>query len=507
MATSRLALFRDVGQRRAGPKTLQSHATSMSKKTCLKEAGRRTDGSNTSSASVGSALRSKMFCQQALKRMRMFQGANQKRRRVVPAATSRTAKPQWRRVKCFHMKFGTAADTFSLPRRLVETMERSPASPPISKALDGLARLVVTSSFSGAGFAELGLESLLASKNRVLTCARKVEIQQHCREVLLSRDHSSCLFGDIMEMVPDFEMGTEAKPPTCSSSGVIMAYCHQHCQLCPVAPKKMFGQLQLEVAGPPCPPWSRFGCRRGESDRRHRAHDAWVALCRQEEPELILFENVVGFKLHLLNRNFADKYLVLPEILDPRLFGVPMSRPRIYCLLVHKRLDWKGAEASWLLDAVKAAGGDVQSSAVMTTYDNRIYAELPDDLSRRPLTSSECRRLRAYDNMSRMKEATVVDLSQSEKKPVGSLVDGALPVLRTSCHGLYMRHCGQFLSCFQLLRGMGYPVQQSDAAQMHVGHSPLPSLPKQKLFAMAGNGMFPACVALAVLTAMLHIEL
>ena len=241
MATSRLALFRDVGQRRAGPKTLQSHATSMSKKTCLKEAGRRTDGSNTSSASVGSALRSKMFCQQALKRMRMFQGANQKRRRVVPAATSRTAKPQWRRVKCFHMKFGTAADTFSLPRRLVETMERSPASPPISKALDGLARLVVTSSFSGAGFAELGLESLLASKNRVLTCARKVEIQQHCREVLLSRDHSSCLFGDIMEMVPDFEMGTEAKPPTCSSSGVIMAYCHQHCQLCPVAPKKMFG--------------------------------------------------------------------------------------------------------------------------------------------------------------------------------------------------------------------------------------------------------------------------
>lgn len=109
--------------------------------------------------------------------------------------------------------------------------------------------------------------------------------------------------------------------------------------------------------------------------------------------------------------------------------------------------------------------------------------------------------------MSRMKEATVVDLSQSEKKPVGSLVDGALPVLRTSCHGLYMRHCGQFLSCFQLLRGMGYPVQQSDAAQMHVGHSPLPSLPKQKLFAMAGNGMFPACVALAVLTAMLHIEL
>ncbi|CAE7219727.1 unnamed protein product [Symbiodinium sp. CCMP2592] len=451
-------------------------------------------------------MRLKVFSELRLNRLQMFQDSKRKRSRGAPAVVIRKNKPKWRRVKCFQLKFGTAADTFRLPQFLVDTMETSSASPPIKKALTGLSRLVVTSSFSGVGFAELGLQSLLASKNHDLKVKRQVEINRHCREVLLSRNHSGCVFDDIQALVPDFEMGTAAKPPRCRSSAV-KAYCHQHARLCPVAPKKMLGQLHLEVAGPPCPPWSRFGCRRGESDIRHRAHDAWVSLCRQEEPDLILFENVVGYKLELLDKNFADKYRVLPEILDPRLFGAPMSRPRVYSLLVHKSLDWKGTEASWLLDAVKAAGGEVHSSDSSSTYDNRIYAELPDDGSRRHMTSKEHARLEAYNGLKRLGEATVVDLTQSAKKPVASLVDGALPVLRTSCRGLYMRHAQQFLSCFQLLRAMGYPVHPSDAAQMSLGHCPLPSLPKEKLFTMIGNGMFPACVALAVLTAMLHIDL
>ena len=458
-------------------------------------------------------LRQNCFREMAAQRRQLFANALQSRRtrsnrthKKMPAAA--TLKSIWKRVKCFKLKFSSAADTFAAPQHLVETMRASTTAPLVEEALSRFSNLVVTTSFSGAGFAELGLQALAASKKQPVNFGRAVEVDQYCREMLMSRHKSSCVFGNLMDLVVDLEMGTVEDPPKCSVAK--QAYCYQHGKMCQVAPCRKSCQsteteMRLEVAGPPCPPWSRFGKRRGVDDERHKVHDAWVALCREEEPDLILFENVIGFRLELLSRNFADKYLLLPEILDPRIFGAPMSRPRFYCLLVHKRRRWKGTEPTWLMDAAKAAGGLIAGGPVKDMYDSSIYTELADDGSTRPLTSVEQTHLQQYKNMTgRLKNAAVVDLSQSKGRPVGSLVDGALPTLRTSCRSLYMRHSRQFLSSFQLLRAMGYPVHAEDAAELGVTYCPIPKqVPTKELFTMAGNGMYAPCVSLAVLIALM----
>ena len=228
---------------------------------------------------------------------------------------------------------------------------------------------------------------------------------------------------------------------------------------------------------------------------------AWVTRMLKEQPDIILFENVVGYPIHLLQESFRRTYNVLPGYLDPRMFGVPMARTRLYCLLIHKRRQWHGkACEDWVAEF---AGSETETAA--GTYNALTYADTKDSEGTRALTPLEEKHLKQYLENPRS-DVSILDLRQSLNiRVMGNLVDGALPTLRTTCGSLYMLGTKRFLSSFQLLRAMGWPVLESDSNALELQHHPFPlDVPVPKRFVMAGNGMFAPCVALAVATALLH---
>ena len=102
---------------------------------------------------------------------------------------------------------------------------------------------------------------------------------------------------------------------------------------------------------------------------------------------------------------------------------------------------------------------------------------------------------------------TVFDLRQSSGRPVTSLSDGSLPTLRTTSNSLYFPKKRQFLSGMQLLRAQGWPIHESDSAELGLDHIKWPShLSNAQNVEMAGNAMFGPCAALAVLTALMFVE-
>ena len=124
------------------------------------------------------------------------------------------------------------------------------------------------------------------------------------------------------------------------------------------------------------------------------------------------------------------------------------------------------------------------------------------------MTKSEAKHYRQYQRIMKSKphrQFSVVDLKQSEGRPVATLVSGALPALRTSSC-LYFVDLGQFLSGRQMMRCQGFPIFPSDSEQLHLSHCELPRFPKTALGNMAGNAMFGPCPALAVLAVLLYIQ-
>lgn len=109
-------------------------------------------------------------------------------------------------------------------------------------------------------------------------------------------------------------------------------------------------KTDLYIAGFPCQPFSMAGLQRGFSDRRGRGKIFFNVLdyIRKQRPRVFILENVKGLTtiksgkylraiLHELQK--LGTYNVSHQVLNTKQHGVPHSRPRWYCVGIHKDFD------------------------------------------------------------------------------------------------------------------------------------------------------------------------
>lgn len=398
--------------------------------------------------------------------------------------------------------FKSMSEAFAIiPEQITQSMANEVGQDRVDAALQKLATAHVTTSFSGSGLAEVAVAALGAQHATRVHFGRAIEWLPVCQKVLSARDPGRCIFEDISSLTGKIQ---------CSKKGSVhcrnvarKAHCVTHKGMCEVQPAKLTEQWRMEIGGPPCPPWSSFGSGLGTDDHRYTYMQAWACLILKELPDIVLFENVSRFERRLLEVLLGKSYNIFLDDLDPRFFGYPMARPRCYGILVLKQHKWIGPSQSWLecMAAVKR---------VPAKNDPLIFAERPDLASRRQLTDSEKKHLKQYESLEpdhRLYGKDIVDLQQSTGRPVGTLKDNCLPTILTT-NKLYVRSRSQFLSGAQLLRAMGWPVHASDSQTLGLAHKPLPpDVQDVDLKAMAGNGMFSPCLALACMAALLFVEL
>ena len=110
-------------------------------------------------------------------------------------------------------------------------------------------------------------------------------------------------------------------------------------------------EASLWLMSPPCQPFTRQGAQRDAEDARAFSFLSLLQLVPRlrVKPTHVLVENVVGFEtsetrdvlLRTLEQNGFDSR---EFILSPRMFGVPYSRPRYFCVAKTKGLRWADAE-------------------------------------------------------------------------------------------------------------------------------------------------------------------
>ena len=398
-------------------------------------------------------------------------------------------------------------DIFQLPRHMVAAMSQSIGADKVRRALQRLDHVTLTTSFSGCGMAETGVEALAGMHGCALQLGPALDWDPHCQAVLHARWPDRCVFNDIHEVVNRFKRGAGKRPPKCR--GLHAAWCCTHEACCDPAPPPADHRLglRIEIAGPACPPWSAFGKRLGTEDPRYKSHEAWVAKIRADPPDVLVFENVERYPPDLLAAALGDIYHYSESNLDlSEVFSLPMARPRLYLLLWRKSTcKWAGPEVNSWIEAMAAVKIEHKGP-----FDPEIFAAAPDMQSTRRMSNSEEKHFRQYENLIQqglLRKTPVVDLRQSEARPVTALVNGCLPTLRTSSGSLYLVQLQQFLSGKQLMRAQGWPVHQEDSDALGLAHVELPaSVGKTALVSMAGNAMFGACPVLAVFAALLYIE-
>ena len=232
-------------------------------------------------------------------------------------------------------------------------------------------------------------------------------------------------------------------------------------------------------------------------DGRWKVHEAHISACRASRPDIIVIETVLGFPVETIARRYGYSEFRW-AILDPRDFGLPIGRPRIYLVLTGERVKWRTDTS--LADLLALLGCHV-------VMDSLRFFERPCPASLRKLSVSEEQRLGATIATARGSKAAVIDVSQSEKRPICSLLDGSLPTFRTTST-LWAPKMQEFISGLQMLRAMGFPVCRADANRCGVKEVCWEELAftESELTALAGNGMHVRCVAAVLLVVALFTE-
>lgn len=113
--------------------------------------------------------------------------------------------------------------------------------------------------------------------------------------------------------------------------------------------RKLRGQIDLLVGGPPCQGFSSAG-RRQHDDPRNKLFRSYLDLVEVLQPKAVLIENVRGFMIDFNGRhrikNYAAKlremlsenYEVHEELLNLAEFGVPQQRTRYFLLALQPGL-------------------------------------------------------------------------------------------------------------------------------------------------------------------------
>ena len=325
-----------------------------------------------------------------------------------------------------------------------------------------------------------------------------------CRQVAsLFFGRARCQFSDVMEWMVDRNCDLTRNPPP-EHAMHSRAFCHSHGRMCAVPHVECVDDvLDIEIAGPPCPPWSKMGNRGGTSDPRFRFHQVWILMVRQRRPAIIIFENVDTYPVKLLFQSLEDLYEIRCCKVSPQNFGFAMHRLRVYAILtLRSKVRWT---SSLPLECLL---NNLAASMAMTGAD---YFVDQDADSHRVLLPGERKHLAQYEALPaahRLRHAAVWDLHQSTKRAAGSVRGGALPTFKRTCRALYLRSRQEFLSPLQALRSMGFPTQATDC---HACDVPVVSvnalgMSPARLCSLAGNAMHMPCVVAMLLIAALYLE-
>ena len=378
---------------------------------------------------------------------------------------------------------------------------------------------VLTTTFSGAGFAEIAARSLQVATRRFIShrfglsgmwprivTARACDIAPHARKVLTKIiGQNMCIFGDVMTWATNLADVDLHQPvaPKINFNG--MARCHTHGR-CALFTMRGSGAhtMHIEIAGPPCPPWSRMGRRRRHMDMRFAPHQVWIRWALEIQPHCIIFENVEAYDLQILVANFdAQTWSLQACVLDPRVFGMPLARPRLYCVITLRRSTvWNTTLPLHVL---------LEKFTAVRVMSADMFFQDPDPLALRMPTAGEMERMHQYEDLPaghRMHRSPVWDLSQGGQRPRGSLVDGALPTFTTSSGSFWHRIRREFLSPNMLMRAMGHVSDRhcAHAADLDVVDLRAAGASAARSVSLAGNGMHVQCVGACLLVVVLHVR-
>ena len=110
-------------------------------------------------------------------------------------------------------------------------------------------------------------------------------------------------------------------------------WCARHRQKCQPATRNMDGN----ITGSPCQPWSRAGKKNGLLDPRSTGLWVWIAWVQTVEPLWAIHENVCGFCTSLIDDALGCSYTIFHIQSDPCHLGFTcIRRPRIYSVLLRK---------------------------------------------------------------------------------------------------------------------------------------------------------------------------
>lgn len=130
--------------------------------------------------------------------------------------------------------------------------------------------------------------------------------------------------------------------------------------------------FDILLAGFPCQPFSNAGHKKGFKDTRGTLFFDICRIVKHHMPEVILLENVKGFKNHNKGQTFAVVrssleemgYNVFSEILNAKNFGVPQNRERIYIVALKNSTKFIFPDHSIFTKRV----GDILSKTVDNKY-------------------------------------------------------------------------------------------------------------------------------------------
>lgn len=350
----------------------------------------------------------------------------------------------------------------------------------------------MSTAFSGIGAAESASLSLQSAAHKFVVektgfkkPLRNVRLGSSCEvsttcQTVLAQTYNHCNYPDIM----DIQLGA-----TCGN------YCSTHGKFCKPQ-KKTNTRINVNCAGPVCVAFSLMGRRRKEQDISFRTHEKYYQEYGKSNSVLIV-ENVTEYSEEIVAARLGPSWRIQATRLDPRIFGMGVSRPRLYMICYdsdHVRWD-----ADFTLNEFVTA---LAAKPVLTARDY-FWEKVP----KKRLTNAEEQNLMAYRALD-SKRYNIVDVTQYAKngRPRGQLKDGSLMTLTTNCGKFFSEDHGRVMAPKELLTAQTLPTTDRQSETCGAPKLNLQKINSTAIPKLAGNSMSAPCVGCVLLAAVCAIK-
>lgn len=117
-----------------------------------------------------------------------------------------------------------------------------------------------------------------------------------------------------------------------------------------------------------------MGNRLREKGAQHVTHEAYFRNMRMSRASLLIIENVTEYEEALVQRELGAGWKLVSERIDPRIFGLPACRARVYMIC------WRVSMVRWTAPFTLASFLSCLRSQVVMDISNYFYMNLPKTL-------------------------------------------------------------------------------------------------------------------------------